>query len=150
MIIPDEIVLATRLELGLAARDELSDLVDRRIAETSRVDGVLLELATPLDMAIDDLSSRLEALAGVTTERGAAMRVVVVADLVARDLLAIERAVDYLAVRAAPNLPRPLDADCGALDDMVWLVKSETYGTMETVCERLVEIAAACATLFER
>jgi len=145
LIVPEEIVLATRLELGLASRDELSDLVDRHIAETSRLDGVLLELATPLDMAVDDLSSRLEALAGVTKEHGAAMRVVIVADLVAREILTIERAVDYLAVRAAPSLPPPLDADCGALDDMVWLAKSGTYETMDSVRERLAEIAAACA-----
>ena len=150
MIVPDEIVLATRLELGLAGRDDLSDLVDRRIAETSRVDGPLLELATPLDMAVDDLSSRLEALAGVTKERGAAMRVVVVADLVGRSVLAVERAVDYLAVRAAPNLPSPLGAECGALDDELWLVESGTYGTMATVHERLNEIAAACTSLLAR
>lgn len=147
--IPDEITLATRIELGLADRTELFDLVDRRVAEATRIEGVLLELTTPLDMPQDDLSSRLEALSGVSKESAATMRVVVVDELVTRGALTIERAVAYLSVRTAPSLPAPLDAHCGALDDMLWMATDGTYGTLENVRHELSEIARACDALLE-
>lgn len=147
MTVPDEIVLATRIELGLAGRAELSELVDRRISAAARVEGVLLELATPLDLAEDEIASRLDALSDASPEHAAAMRVLVVARLVDASEVPLERAVDYLAVRVAPRLPSPLDGDCGALDDGLWLAKSGTFGSLDAVVTQLRDLADACEAL---
>lgn len=141
----DAVVLATRFELGLAGYDELSDFVDRRIVEGARVEGELLELATPLHLPIDDVSSRLERLGGETPARAAAMRVLVVAKLLDEGTLTLERAVHYLAVRVAPQLPEPLDATCGGLDDILALAVRGTYGTTEMVAQALRALADDCA-----
>lgn len=139
------VVLATRIELGLADLGELSDFVDRRIAEGAPVEGELLELATPLELAIDDVSSRLERLSGETPARAAAMRVLVVTKLFDEGRLTLDRAVGYLSVRIAPHLPKPLDGTCGALDDILALALSGTYGTREMVAQAMRALADDCA-----
>lgn len=148
--VPDELVLATRIELGLAGRDELAELVDRRIAAETRVGGVLLELSTPLDLAEDDVSSRLEALSGRSPEHAAAMRAIVVAALVEAGTVPIERAVHYLSVRVAPRLPAPLRGDCSGLDDGLWLAESGTYGALDAVVAQLRDLARDCEVLLAR
>lgn len=145
MTIPEEILLSVRLELGLATRVELQDLVDRRLLEPGRPSETLLELATPGDMPPDDLAARLLALAGLTLDdRVAPMQVVVVAELLERGEVSLDHAVAYLCVRVAAFLEADLAARCGALDDMLYLARNHTWGSEAKVREELQALAEAC------
>jgi hypothetical protein len=142
--VPEEIVLAVRAELGMLGRAELSDWVDRRLLASDANDA-LLALATPGDLAPEDVAGHLHALAGLRDDaRVPRMQVVVVDDLFTSGALALDPAIAYLCVRVAPQLESVLRATCGGLDDMLFMAREGTWHTEAEVVSELHALADAC------
>jgi len=142
-VIPDEIALAFRLHLGIAQPAELSDLVDRRIATTDRVDSILLELATPGALAAEDIAARLVTLSSLSPPVIGRAYVVLADRYVREGRVSIDRAVAFL--EAQVELPRPYGSDIGMLADTLYFARSGTYGTEDDARTALRHLAARCA-----
>lgn len=147
MTIPEEVQLAVRFELGLATRAELSDFVDRRMLEIATPSDVLLALATPAELAPDDIARHLLVLAGLELDDAVPrMQIVIAEQLVTSGAITLDHAVAYLCVRVAAHVDGELKRRCGGLDDMLYLARNHTWGSEREVHDELRALAGLAAS----
>lgn len=147
MRVPDEVMLATRLMLGIADRAALAAWVDARVLAASAPDADLLELATPGRLTREELAARLLARLGTTTEQATLLQMVAVDALVDAGELSLEQGARYVGQELAPD-GGPLAADAYALDDTLRFAQEGAYGhTKERLREDLHALAIAASAL---
>jgi hypothetical protein len=136
--VPEELALAARLELGVAALDEVQAYVDRRVLAVARVTGPLLELCDLRTLSPECIAWKLESLSTAEGWTRAAWLAVASARACESGAVSLERASAYL-MQGIERLGDDGDLVYGVADALD-LATSGTYGTREDALERMREL----------